>query len=218
MLTFFLFACYTERDITHANGLYPAVNKLICGLGNKGKRYTDTRHNAGFQAVDFLADEWGSQTFVASSNAPAVVTERMVGGTKIKLAKPQTMMNKSGTAIRELSNYFSISPEHILILHDDVDLPIGSFRVSFASSAGGHNGVRSIINTLGTHEFTRLRIGIGPSNQKEGRQDIDTRAFVLGQFTDQQRQMLHNELPHVLEATTLWVKKGKEAAMNAVNG
>jgi PTH1 family peptidyl-tRNA hydrolase len=143
----------------------------------------------------------------------------MVTGEKVGLVKPQTFMNKSGEAVHTLSDYFDIESMNMLVIHDDIALPIGALRVSQGSSAGGHNGVQSVINALGTNDFVRLRIGID-SRKPEGEQakEIDTRAYVLGQFSDKQNQTLQDLLPDVQAAIQKWVGSGVEAAMNVVNG
>jgi len=190
------------------------MNKLIIGLGNPGKKYKNTRHNAGFMAINYCADQWQGQ-FPASSNADAQIADVMISGQKVKFVKPHTFMNKSGLAVRKLADYFNVSPENILIIHDDIALPLGALRVSQGSSAGGHNGVKSIINALGTQKFTRLRIGI---DDRSGQSDIDTQSYVLGRFTKEQKQTVKDKLSTVHEAIKTWATKNPEAVMNKVNG
>jgi PTH1 family peptidyl-tRNA hydrolase len=195
------------------------MNKLVVGLGNPGKKYINSRHNAGFRVLDYLADQWHANTFSSSRHADALTTEAMAAGEKVGLVKLQTFMNKSGVAVQALSDYFDVKPADILVIHDDIALPIGALRVSQGSTAGGHNGVQSVIDALGTNDFSRLRVGI-ESRQQDGNraQQIDTRAYVLGQFSDKQKQVLQDLLPEAQTAIQKWVESGVEAAMNIANG
>lgn len=199
------------------------MNKLIAGLGNPGKKYQGTRHNAGFTVVDYVADEWGAGSFTGSNQADGLVTKVTLAGHTVRLVKSQNFMNKSGAVVRRLADYYQIAPKQILVIHDDLDLPIGQLRISANSSAGGHNGVRSVINSLGTQEFARLRLGIGPAvstndERKRLRDELDAKPYVLGQFTDEENEMLEELLPAIQEGVRLWITEGKQAAMNAVNG
>lgn len=216
------------------------MNKLIVGLGNPGKKYKDTRHNVGFQVVDFLAQESGVDHFTSSSHAEAVTAETMMGGEKTLIVKPETFMNESGRAVQSLVNYFDTAPENVLIIHDDIDLPISDMRMSFASSAGGHNGVQSVIDELGTNEFPRLRIGIRPdpassrlSGTTQGKEaesggepqkrpsdfeKMDTRDFVLQEFSKEEKEVIDNDVkPQIKEAVEVWVQDGRQATMNTIN-
>ena len=193
------------------------MNKLVVGLGNPGKKYINSRHNAGFVVVDYLADQWHANTFSASRHADALTTEVVQAGEKAGLVKPQTFMNKSGSAVQALSDYFDVAPANVLVIHDDIALPTGRLRVSQGSSAGGHNGVQSVIDALGTNDFSRLRVGI-ESWQRDGDEaQIDTRAYVLGQFSDKEKQVLQDLLPEAQTAIQEWVESGVEAAMNIAN-
>lgn len=195
------------------------MNKLVVGLGNPGKKYINSRHNAGFVVVDYLADQWHANTFAASRHADALTTEAMVAGEKVGLVKPQTFMNKSGSAVQALSDYFDVAPANVLVIHDDIALPTGRLRVSQGSSAGGHNGVQSVIDALGTNDFSRLRVGIESRQQdNEKAQKINTRAYVLRQFSDKQKRVLQDLLPEAQTAIQKWVESGVEAAMNNANG
>lgn len=194
------------------------MDKLIVGLGNPGDKYRNNRHNAGFMVVDYLADQFGSSGFNESGQTDALNTDAVVAGEKVKLVKPQTFMNKSGQAVKGLVNYFDIKPSGVLIIHDDIALNTGELRVSFASSSGGHNGVQSVIDCLGTQDFTRLRIGIKSVNENnQEATDISTRSYVLGTFTDRQKEDVKGVLPQIETGVRHWVKKGHKSAMNAVN-
>lgn len=191
------------------------MDYLIAGLGNPGQKYQNTRHNVGFQAVSYIADEINADTFTASSHAEVLTANGHVAGKKVLLTKPQTYMNNSGRAVSELSDYFDISPENILIIHDDLDLSFGTLKFSFNSSAGGHNGVRSVITALDTQSFNRLRIGIGSSDKKESRKD--TRSYVLSVLSDQEQQIIADILPDLKEGVAAWIQDDRQAAMNHVN-
>lgn len=139
--------------------------KLIIGLGNPGKEYEKTRHNAGFLAIDALCTTHNLPlpgTFDKKSNAELITWSE--DGTKILLVKPQTFMNESGQSVRALLDFYKLSPDDIIVLHDDKDIPLGEFRVHKNRGAAGHNGVLSIIKHLGTKDFIRIRIGVGPKD------------------------------------------------------
>jgi len=189
------------------------MDYLIAGLGNPGKRYHNTRHNAGFVAVDHCANQWCGQ-FTASSNANVLCADVKICGRKSKLIKPQTFMNKSGLVVREVADYFDVPPNNTLIIHDDIALPLGELRISKRSSAGGHNGVQSVIDAFGTQEFTRLRIGI---DDRKGGSEVDTQSYVLGQFTTDQKTVLENNLSAIREGVEKWSDAGPEQAMNMLN-
>ena len=149
--------------------------KLIIGLGNPGREYENTRHNIGFMVLDnYLKDtSW-------QSKFQALYTTQNIHNEKIIFLKPTTYMNLSGNAIREFLNFYKLTPEDILVIHDDLDLPIGTYRLKTNSSAGGHNGIKSIIENLGTNAFLRLKVGISKNT------NIDTKDYVLGKFTPQE--------------------------------
>jgi PTH1 family peptidyl-tRNA hydrolase len=154
--------------------------KLIIGLGNPGTKYEHTRHNFGFQAVDFLRKEWGFPEFTANPDFFAELSEGPRENGKIILVRPQTFMNESGKAVAALARFYKVSQADITILHDDLDLPFGELRVTKSSRAAGHNGVQDIIDTLGTQDFRRIRLGIGrPENEA-----IDPADFVLQPFPE----------------------------------
>jgi PTH1 family peptidyl-tRNA hydrolase len=182
--------------------------KAIVGLGNPGNQYAGTRHNIGFMVVDRLA---------AVHNAPApksrfkgLVTEVTIGTEKVVLLKPQTYMNLSGDAVRLMGSWYKLYADEILIVLDELDLPFGTLRLRERGSAGGHNGLASVIQQLGTNEFPRLRVGIG-----RGRSSATTQ--VLSKFSQEE----HRELPFVIEnavdACTIWLQEGAVTAMNKIN-
>jgi PTH1 family peptidyl-tRNA hydrolase len=178
------------------------------GLGNPGPEYEDTRHNAGFRLADHLAARWRLGSFRRAERA------REAQGTwqalPVRLVKPQTYMNRSGAAIAPLRTLPGFDPSlHLLILVDDVALPIGRFRLRGAGSAGGHNGLKSIEGVLQRQDYARLRIGVGPAPP-----DLDDLAdFVLDEFTREEREEISQLLDPMSEAVETWLENGIEKAM-----
>ena len=163
--------------------------KLIIGLGNPGKEYERTRHNTGFLVVDKIATDL-SLVFKLDKKMKAEVAKN----TKIILAKPQTFMNESGVAIRALVDFYKIKPANIIVIHDDKDIPLGEFRDQTDRSAAGHNGVKSIIEHLGTQNFRRIRIGVATPEMKKYDDQAD---FVLGKFSKEEFIILNKTLSEV---------------------
>ena len=159
--------------------------RLIFGLGNPGKSYENTRHNVGFSLIDFIAKK-NNLTFKSDRKFNSLYSEYFVSGEKVLLIKPLSYMNFSGTVVKKYVQFYNVDIESILIIQDDLDMKLGKIRVAFNSSSGGHNGIKSIIENLGTKEFLRLKIGI--SNNKE----IDTKDFVLDNFSVEERLVLNN--------------------------
>ena len=181
------------------------------GLGNPGPEYEDTRHNAGFRLADRLVTRWKLPQFRRGDRA------RQTQGTweshPITVLKPQTYMNRSGAALASLRSLpdFDLS-QHLLILVDEVALPIGRFRLRGAGSAGGHNGLKSVEGTLQRQDYARLRIGVGPQPAGDDLSD-----FVLGPFTAEEREILDGLLDPMSEAVECWLADGVEVAMNRFN-
>ena len=180
--------------------------KLIVGLGNPGKEYQNTRHNIGFMTLDHFAntDNW-------KSKFSSLYTEIVVNGEKILLIKPQTYMNLSGNALIEFVNFYKINSEDILVIHDDLDLPVGTYRLKINSSAGGHNGIKSIIERLGSTGFARLKIGI--SNNKE----MDTKDYVLGKFRKDELEIYDKLYSTFDDIIMSFITNGIDATMNKYN-
>lgn len=153
--------------------------KLIVGLGNPGKRYEKTRHNIGFMALDALQKKWGAPDWSLSSKFNAEVTSYAPTQEKIYLVKPMTFMNESGQSIHLMAEYYKIEPADIIVIHDDKDIPLGEIKAQRDRGHAGHNGIRSIIDHIGTKDFHRIRIGV--ANQKK-QEKMDTSDFVLGKF------------------------------------
>ena len=183
------------------------------GLGNPGRDYATTRHNAGFILADALTDSWGFPSFRRPWRWRARVSKGVIDDQQIVVAKPQTYMNRSGGALGPLLKDSEFDPtSHLLIVVDDVALPLGSFRLRPSGSAGGHNGLKSIAGRLRSEAYARLRIGVGPRPDDEEGSD-----FVLSDFEDTERETLDELLPVMIEAVECWIREGIETAMNRFN-
>lgn len=141
--------------------------KLIIGLGNPGKQYTHTRHNAGFLAIDFLREHFGFETFHQETRFAGELSIGTIGGEKYLLVKPSTFVNQSGNTVRALLDFYKLSPSDITIIHDDLDIAPGTLKTTSSSRAAGHNGVQDIIEKIGTQDFFRIRLGIGRPSTTE---------------------------------------------------
>lgn len=184
--------------------------KLIAGLGNPTKEYDGTRHNIGFMAIDSMSEEYGIR--VDTLKHKALTGKGYIGGQKVILAKPVTYMNLSGEAVRAISDYYKIPPEDIIIIYDDTTLDVGRMRIRKKGSAGGHNGIKSIISHLGTMEFPRIKIGIGAKHEGQ-----DLADYVLGRFPKEEKEALREVLADVKKAVELMVNNDIEEAMNQYN-
>ncbi|MHB1296132.1 MAG: aminoacyl-tRNA hydrolase [Anaerolineae bacterium] len=182
---------------------------LIVGLGNPGREYAKTRHNVGFQCVDALAE--AHQIALGKKRFCAVFGEGRIGEHRVILARPLTFMNESGRAVGPLAHWYKIPPTQVLVIHDDLDLPLGRIRLRPGGSSGGHRGVASVIETLGTGDFPRLRIGIG---RPELGDPVD---YVLGAPSKDQEPVMRAALDRVLEIVPYYLDQGVQQAMNAYN-
>ena len=188
-----------------------SIQFLIAGLGNPEKKYENSRHNAGFAAIDELSGRFGID--VGKTERKAVTGTGMIGGQKIMLAKPLTYMNASGEAIRALCDYYKIdSKSALLVIVDDVNLPVGMLRIREKGSAGGHNGLKNIIAHLGHESFARLRIGVG-GDQVKG----DLIPHVLGSVPKEEREAFAESIVRAADAAALIAEKGVPYAMNLYN-
>lgn len=181
---------------------------LIVGLGNPGPEYARTRHNIGFEVIDLLADE--SKIRVRETGCRALFGIGTIEGVSVALVKPMTFMNLSGEAVACLAIRWGISPERILVIADDLDLPVGAFRMRPGGGAGGHNGHRSIIAKLGTNAYPRIRIGIGKG-------DDETISHVLSRFSPAERQDIDPAIQRAADAARLWLTDGVDRAMSKYN-
>lgn len=185
---------------------------LIVGLGNPGKDYAYTRHNAGYRALDVLAQRLNCK--VDKSKFQGLYGQTKLGASKLFLLKPLTYMNLSGQSVLQLSAYFHIPPERIIVLFDDISLPPGRLRVRADGSAGGHNGIKSIIAQLGSQDFPRVKIGVGAKPSA----DKDLADWVLSPFSVQEEKSLSFSLEKAADAALAIVEKGVPAAANLYNG
>ncbi len=187
--------------------------KVIVGLGNPGKEYERTRHNVGWWVVDHLADVWH---FAGWRKAGAARTSRgTLGGVKVRLGKPQTYMNLSGAVLRPyLRRPFWSATSDLMIVVDEVQLPVGRYRFRAKGSAGGHNGLKSIEGTLKSQDYPRLRFGVGSEHERRG----DLADFVLGDFGKREEETIRDLLPSLTDALELWTKSGINPVMNRFTG
>jgi peptidyl-tRNA hydrolase, PTH1 family len=200
----------TIKSWFHREKPTAATVYLIVGLGNPGERYTHNRHNVGFQCVDHLARLHDIE--VRKKRFKATLGEGQIGSRHVVLAKPQTFMNVSGQAVVPISQWWKVPRERILVIHDDLDLPLGKVRLRPNGSSGGHNGLNSIIADLGTRDFCRLRVGIGRPEQGD---PID---YVLGNFTREQELVIKATYDLVARIVLCYLEEGIQKAMNTYNG
>ena len=187
-------------------------NWLIVGLGNPGKEYERTRHNAGFRAIDLLADELGCK--IDKGKFQGLYGQCNYNGIKLYLLKPLTYMNLSGRSVLQLSAYFNIPPQRIIVMFDDISLPPGRLRIRPDGSAGGHNGIKSIIQELGSQEFPRVKIGVGAKAHPE--QDLAD--WVLSVFSASEEKALSSALERACDAALCIIERGTAEAANRFNG
>jgi len=184
---------------------------LVVGLGNPGPQYAKTRHNVGFMVADVLAGRMGAAFKVHKKSGAEIVTGRL-GHKPIVLAKPRTYMNESGRQVGPLAKFYSVSPADVIVIHDELDIDFGQIRLKLGGGEGGHNGLRSVANALGTKDFQRVRIGIGrPPGRK------DPAAFVLENFSAAQRPEVPTLCEMAADATELLIESGLEPAQNQVH-
>ena len=191
--------------------------KLIVGLGNPGRAYVNNRHNAGFKCVDLFAREHGIP--LTQRGARSKLGTGEVANTRIVVAKPQTFMNLSGEAVSALVRRYKLSAKDILVIYDDLDLPLGKIRIREKGSSGGHNGLKSIIAHLGTQDFPRIRVGISPSEGSDNAAapEVDAIEHVLSDFTDAEKTVMREVYPRVAAAIECVLSEGLAAAMNKYN-
>ena len=188
-----------------------SVEWLIAGLGNPGAKYENTRHNMGFRTVELLAEQKSVKLNKVKFKSAYNLFE--FAGTRCLVMKPQTYMNLSGEAVRGAAQFYKIPPERVLVIYDDVSLPVGKLRVRPSGSAGGHNGIKSIIAHLGTQEFPRIKIGTGAPEEKDSMID-----WVIGVPSQKEREILLDAFRRAIEAAECVVEHGCQKAMNHFNG
>lgn len=184
--------------------------KLIVGLGNPGDQYAGTRHNVGFWCIDRLAKTYSID--VTDRGRHAIIGEGQILGFDVVLVKPRTFVNRSGDAVRYVLDRFHVSPDQLIVIYDDISLPIGKMRIRPDGSAGGHNGMKSIIQTLGTHHIPRFRVGVGaPTSAAE---NIE---YVLGTIKDEESAVINESIDRLIQGIEAVLAKGITEAMNKLN-
>jgi PTH1 family peptidyl-tRNA hydrolase len=184
--------------------------KIVVGLGNPGPKYAGTRHNVGFEVIDYLAAAPDCGPFRAKFHS--LVSDWKVAGEPVLLVKPDTFMNLSGRAVRAVVDFYKLAPADVLVVSDDFNLPLGKLRARSKGSHGGQNGLRDIQQQLGTDEYPRLRVGVGQPGPGEA---VD---FVLSRFKPGERKAVEQAVSKAADAVVVWVRQGIEAAMNRANG
>ncbi len=187
------------------------IEFMIVGLGNPGRQYESTRHNAGFISLDYIADEAGAR--VNRIKFKSTIGEAKIAGHRCLLMKPSTFMNLSGQAVTEAMRFYQLPPQKVVILCDDINLDVGTIRIRRKGSDGGQNGVKNIIYLSGSEEFPRVKIGIG----KKPHPEYDLKDWVLSRFTDKEKSVLKDTLPKIADAVGLIVNDDIDQAMNLYN-
>jgi len=182
---------------------------IVVGLGNPGKEYENTRHNIGFMAIDKLSDKLGIK--VEKNKHKALIGKDTVNHETVMLAKPQTFMNLSGEAVIDILNFYKETPEKVIVIVDDIDLPLGKVRIKRKGSAGTHNGLKSIVACTNSQDFIRVKVGVGQNR------DIDLVNFVLGGFSKEERITIDEAIEKVCEAVTMITEGKISEAMNKFN-
>ncbi len=187
------------------------VEYIIVGLGNPGRQYENTRHNAGFIAMDYIADKLGVK--INKIKFKSTVGEAKIAGKRCLLMKPSTFMNLSGQAVTEAMNFYKIPPQRTVIISDDISLDVGTIRIRRKGSDGGQKGLQNIIYLSGSDEFPRVKIGIG----KKPHPEYELKDWVLSRFTDKDKKLIGERLPDILGAVELIVSEDIDKAMNLYN-
>ena len=187
------------------------VSWIVVGLGNPGSKYENTRHNVGFLVADALAEAAGEP--IRKAKHHALTATAVIGGQGVLLMKPTTYMNLSGEAVGDAARFYKIPADHILVISDDTDLPLGKLRLRKSGSAGGHNGLKSIIQHLGTDQFPRLKVGVGGKPHP----DYDMADWVLGQLKGDDKKVMDEAVKRAASAVETFLKDGIDKAMNKFN-
>ncbi len=188
---------------------------LIVGLGNPGSEYEKTRHNIGFVALDYFADVIGAS--LSNKKWQGIYCKKQWQGERLFLLKPETYMNRSGECVSRFREYFKIPIQQIIVIHDDLDLPPGRVKITAKGGAGGHNGVRSIINHLGTPSFIRIKVGIGRPSKDNNRPGQPIERYVLSPFRREEWEILQDRLEFISTAIQIIIQRGADVAMNRMN-
>ena len=187
------------------------ITHIVVGLGNPGAEYLHTRHNAGFLAIDYICNKYGAR--VNKSAYKGLIGEATIGGKRVLLVKPQTFMNLSGECVRAALDFYKIKPENLIIIYDDISLDVGRLRVRRDGSAGGHNGIKSIIANIGTQIFPRIKVGVG----QKPHPDYDLASWVLSEFKNDELKALEGTFPTVCEGLEKILTSSIDDAMQVCN-
>lgn len=204
--TFFcIFRIKSAEDFIGGLGMF-----IIIGLGNPGKDYINTRHNVGFQVIDKIANDYNINT--TKFKHKAFIGEGTIGGEKVMLVKPQTYMNLSGESVKEIISFYKYTADDIIVIYDDTSLPLSTAKIREKGSAGGHNGIKSITNHLGSDVFKRIKVGIG-----EKPSGWDLADYVLSKFSKDDQPLIANGIDKAAEAVEIIISQGIQEAMNKTN-
>lgn len=196
-----------KKEESFSSPVFGKVEYIIAGLGNPGKQYELSRHNAGFMCIDILANRYSFKTDRIKFNA--LCADVMISSKRCLVMRPQTYMNLSGDAVKAAADFYKIPSDHIIIIYDDIDLPVGALRIRRKGSAGGHNGIKSIIAQLGTDEFPRLKIGVGAKPDP----DYDLKDYVLGTFSKADQEILKTTMAKACDGVEIIVSGDVDKAM-----
>ena len=196
-----------KKEESFSSPVFGKVEYIIAGLGNPGKQYELSRHNAGFLCIDILANRYSFKTDRIKFNA--LCADVMISSKRCLVMRPQTYMNLSGEAVKAAADFYKIPSDHIIIIYDDIDLPVGALRIRRKGSAGGHNGIKSIIAQLGTDEFPRLKIGVGAKPDP----DYDLKDYVLGTFSKADQEILKTTMAKACDGVEIIVSGDVDKAM-----
>ncbi len=188
-----------------------SINYVVVGLGNPGREYEGTRHNVGFKVIDFIADKLGADRFKESFKSLNCIT--CCEGKKILLVKPQTYMNLSGQSVAEVLSFYKVPPENLIVIFDDISLPVGKMRIRLSGSHGGHNGIKNIISFCSTDKFTRIKIGVG----EKPNSGWDLSDWVLSNFSKEDSAVIDDMAENAYKALKLIVNEKTIEAMNKFN-
>ena len=188
---------------------------IIAGLGNPGSTYVKNRHNIGFMALDFLADR--HRVTWSRSKGDGLVCQVRIFNEKVWLIKPETFMNRSGITIAGIARYYDIDTGSLLVIHDDLDMHLGRVKLVKGGGSGGHNGIRSIVSSLGSNGFFRLKFGIGRPGQEDVHPEIPVDKYVLSDFTERERRLIEERIESTVEGIFLLVQGDEKGAQNRLN-
>lgn len=207
-----IFDIFAKLEQDRKNSAPRPIDWLVVGLGNPGLQYANSRHNTGFRVIDALCKKHNVRC--DRSRFKALTGEAVLGGHRVLLVKPQTYMNLSGEAVQPAADFYKIPPEHILVIFDDISLPVGTLRIRAKGSAGGQNGVKDIIAELGSEEFPRIKVGIGAKPHP----DYDLADWVLSNITEDELPAMNDAVDRAVSAISELIENGVSSAAQKYNG